>query len=139
MQTIITPERLGVFGFSWQEKLAANIGYPVTFLNASNYGAIVNSMNRRLAFYNGQGIKDKSKLVSLIAADTQQSPEKVSAFIDQMALKKKTGEIVLAKPEGKPAMPLGINLKPIMVLIGLGLAAYILAQIKPFLPKARAA
>lgn len=139
MQTIISPERLGVFGFSWQEKLAANIGYPVTFLNASNYGAIVNSMNKRLAFYNGQGIKDKARLVPLIAADTQQAPEKVSAFIDQMVLKKKTGEIVLAKPEGKPAMPLGINLKPIMFLVGLGLAAYILTQIKPFLPKAKAA
>ena len=84
-------ELLGVFGFSWQEKLSTNIGFPVTFLNASYYGNIVNAMNK---VYKKYKTLPDSEIVNLVSLQANQTPEIAAKFLDE-----------IRRREGNPTIP----------------------------------
>lgn len=127
-------ETLGAFGFSWQEKAAKNIGFPVTFLNASTYGGIVNTMYK---IYVKNKNLDYDSLVNLISADSGQSRDIVIRFLEEMRKREATGTTVLSNAE-KYSDPLktistyGKLLTVAAILIGGG---YLLSNVRTFLPK----
>lgn len=90
-------EYLGVFGFAWQEKIASLVGFPITALNASIYGGIVDKVIK----LNNTG---KYKTPDDIARVSNVDADKIRKILLQYANYKETGKVLLVKP-----IPTGIQ------------------------------
>jgi hypothetical protein len=120
--TTTQPELMGIFGTSWQEIIASNMGYPVTFLNSLQYGNIVNTIYKRYKEYLKKGYQPYDKaLIPILASETGQTTAKIESFLDEIRKKDTTGKALLVKPEGVALKLPGVNtiLLPLAVVAGI--------------------
>jgi hypothetical protein len=132
-------ETLGVFGLSNYEKLAKNIGFPVTMLNGSTYGAIVKQMHD--IFYQlikkGYGrYQDTTK--AELARLTNQSIDTVNKFIIQLDKLETTGQTVPANADNPANVP-KTGLDRLILVAGLIAGALIIGQVSQYIPKPKRA
>jgi len=108
----------GAFGVTWQEVVAKNIGLPVTFLNASTFGRVVDAMYTRLKVYEKMKMP-RPEYAPLIAQDTGQSETIVSRFLIEIDKKRKTGKAVIAQAEKQKVVTIPGALTKIAIVAGL--------------------
>lgn len=128
-------ETLGIFGFAWQEIIAKNVGYPVTILNASTYGGIINQQYKLWHKYVPPMTTDAA--IDRIAQETGQdraiTKKAVEAFF-----KKDSGLAVLPADARKDTVfdPIAA-LKSLPAILTIGVVAYTLSQVKGLFSIAR--
>lgn len=122
---------LGIFGYSWQEKVAGNMGYPVSMLNASTYGAIVNTLYKLWQKNIKAGIdKYGAEMLESLVADSGQPGDKIKSFFVEMAKREKT-RTVLSTGASKGSLPFvqANELNTLVVIAAVAVGAYALSQI----------
>lgn len=87
----MTYEYLGWFGLSWQERIAAIAGFPITVLNGSIYGALVNNIIK----LNASG---KYKNIEELATSLNTDSDKIRKVLLAYENFKKTKTVFLEKP-----------------------------------------
>jgi hypothetical protein len=122
---------MGIFGYSWQEKVAANMGYPVTMLNASEYGSIVNTLFKLWTKNAKTGIdKYGTEMLLSLVADSGQPADKVRMFFAEMVKREKAGTVLsTSAPKGTTPFLQAKGMNAILAIAAVAVGAYALSQI----------
>jgi hypothetical protein len=91
----------GAFGFSWKEKIAKNIGFPVSALNASYYGKIVETILKNFSAI-AKTAESEAAAISETAAKLSQSEKTVSDTVNEYKKMKNIGTVLPVNPYTDP-------------------------------------